>query len=153
MKNQKKYNVTIGVSYEKEVCIEAENSYDAIRSLKNILLKSDVFSYTPKEIYSLFMNATPTEDSIGKDSSDFNADGLQNGHYDVDLNVDGVSFYGECALEEEFTRVLNIQNGHSICPDCRETLEENIEDDPDDYDDECDEDDCDSCPYKDECEL
>ena len=66
MKNQKKYNVTIGVNYEKEVCIEAENSYDAIRSLKNILLKSDVFSYTPKEIYSLFMNATPTDDSIGK---------------------------------------------------------------------------------------
>ena len=54
MKNQKKYNVTIGVSYEKEVCIEAENSYDAIRSLKNILLKSDVFSYTPKR-YTAFL--------------------------------------------------------------------------------------------------
>lgn len=153
MKNQKKYNVTTGVNYEQEVCIEAENSYDAIRSLKNILMKSDVFSYTPKEIYSLFMNATPTDDSIGKDSSDFNADGLQNGHYDVDLNVDGVYFYGECALEDEFTRVLNVQNGHSMCPGCRETLGENIEDDPDDYDDECDEDDCDSCPYKNECEM
>ena len=43
-KKQNRYKVNIGVSYEKEVYVEADNSYDAIHTVKNILLKRSLIS-------------------------------------------------------------------------------------------------------------
>lgn len=63
-KKQNRYKVNIGVSYEKEVYVEADNSYDAIHTVKNILLKSNLFKFYPKDIYSILMESNI--DDVGK---------------------------------------------------------------------------------------
>lgn len=110
-KKQNKYKVRLGVSYEKEIYVEADNAYDALHIIKKILLKSNLFKFYPNEIYSMMMDANNEKG----DYCDFNADELQDGRYDVDMTINGVSFGGECDLTDNFIDVLNPDSVENVC--------------------------------------
>ena len=129
-KKQNRYKVNIGVSYEKEVYVEADNSYDAIHTVKNILLKSNLFKFYPKDIYSILMESNIDDVGEINDCCEFNADGLQNGKYDVEMTLNGKSFNGECDLNDHFVEVLGHEDNEIICRQ-----------------------DCNNCPYVNRCSL
>lgn len=99
---KRKYKVQIGVSYEKEVTVEAEDAYEAMSMINKALVNSDLIQFSGKDIYS-FMAVSEPENAAKYDTDycEVDADDFVKGTATVTMRLGDEGYTGKCRLDDD----------------------------------------------------
>lgn len=107
-KDKRKYKVMIGVSYEKDITVEAENSYEALAIVNKALVNSNLIEFSGKDIYTYMATSKPeTVTNDDTDYCDVDAEDFVDGVAKVQMRTGGGAYIGECRLDDDFTNELD----------------------------------------------